>query len=64
MDVEPWWLGLTSDHLYKDCPARQRSLPELARVGWDKAGSGGISPADDEVCGWCRRVWLARNGCV
>ncbi len=33
-------------------------------VGWDKAGSGGISPADDEVCGWCRRVWLARNGCV
>lgn len=59
--VAPWWIGITSDHLYETCPVLQRSKPELARVGWDRAGSGEINPEGGDVCGWCLRVWRARE---
>jgi hypothetical protein len=59
--VSPWWLGLTCDHVYEDCPVRHRSLPELERVGWSGPGRGGLDVDGTGVCGWCRRVWQARQ---
>lgn len=62
MTAVAWWAGLTVDHLYADCPARTRSLPELAASGWDTIGGTGLDPDGTDVCGWCRRVWHARTG--
>jgi hypothetical protein len=59
--VSPWWLGLTSDHVYENCPGRRRGLPELAKAGWDGPGRGSLDPEAGDVCGWCLRVWRARN---
>lgn len=59
--VSPWWLGVTTDHLREDCPARVRSLPTLQRHGWDGEGFGTVDPDDADVCGWCARVWRARQ---
>lgn len=59
--VRPWWLGLTSDHVYEGCPGRQRSLPELDKVGWVGPGLGDLDPEGGDVCGWCLRVWRART---
>lgn len=52
--TSPWFAGLTVDHLYADCPNRQRGLPELARFGWDELGGGRIDPHGTDVCGMCR----------
>jgi hypothetical protein len=57
----PWWHGVYADHLYETCPARTRTLPELRQSGCDGQGRGGIDPLGTDVCGWCRRVWIARN---
>ena len=57
----PWWIGLTTDHLYPTCPAYARSLPELRRYGLDHRGRGRVDPTWQGVCGWCSRVWKARN---
>lgn len=59
--ISPWWLGTTSDHLFEQCPARQRSLPELRRCGWDKQGIWGLDPEGTDVCGICFRWWRARS---
>lgn len=62
--ISPWWLGLVNDHIYETCPGRTRSLPELRKVGWDKRGLGALLLGADknpDVCGWCQRVWRARN---
>lgn len=62
--VEPWFMGLTSDHIYEHCPCRERSREELERVGWWKQGLGALQVDSEfpfDVCGWCRRVWKARN---
>lgn len=59
--VESWWMGLSVDHLYERCPARQRSLPELRNVGWDSEKHTGLDPDGGDVCGWCLRVWHART---
>jgi hypothetical protein len=58
----PWWHGIYADHLYETCPARTRTLPDELRgeVGGGQ-GRGGIDPLGTDVCGWCRRVWIARN---
>ncbi len=57
----PWWFGVYVDHLYEECPARRRSLPELRLGGHDRQGYGTVDPLGTDICGWCRRVWLARN---
>ena len=50
------------DHLYETCPNFQR---EAARHGENAMScncEGRVcNPLDDSVCGWCRRVWKARN---
>jgi hypothetical protein len=61
MAESTWWLGLTVDHLYETCPGRTRGLPELRQAGWDGPGRGTVDPLGTDVCGWCRRVWIARN---
>lgn len=62
--VAPWWMGITADHVYENCPARQRGVPELQRVGWDRIGSGEINIDGTDVCGICVRWWRARNKAV
>lgn len=57
----PWYLGVVADHLYELCPARVRSRKELEQVGWWKRGRGTVDPDWEGICGWCRRVWKARN---
>jgi hypothetical protein len=59
--VTPWWMGISVDHMYEECPARQRSEPELKRTGHQLVGSGWLDPEDTDVCGWCLRVWKARQ---
>lgn len=59
----PAWMGLTTDHLIENCPHRTRSRTELEHHGWWQQC---ITPADpdsdrDDLCGWCVRVWKARN---
>ncbi len=49
-----WYGGLTVDHLYDDCPNRQRGLPELTRCGWGDIGGEGIDPHGTDICGLCR----------
>lgn len=48
-----WFAGLTCDHLYADCPNRQRGLTELARWAWDEIGGPDIDPHGSDVCGMC-----------
>jgi hypothetical protein len=55
------WMGLTTDHLYETCPIRIRSLPELRRYDWDHQCSMPVNPIGTDICGWCVRVWKARN---
>lgn len=58
---------LRNDHLLEDCPALQRVEP------WPPGSDGPAywqgdpswfhlpSPNPGDVCGWCTRVWIARN---
>ena len=57
----PAWMGLTVDHLYETCPHRVRTLPQLRRYDWDHRCAGLVDPAGTDLCGWCVRVWQARN---
>lgn len=57
----PAWLGLTSDHLIEDCPHRARSRPELERHGLWRQCLGVVNVDGGDLCGWCVRVWHARN---
>jgi hypothetical protein len=60
--VRPWWRGLTGDHIYERCPGRLRSLLTLVKAGLDQASTiWELDPEGTDVCGWCRRVWRARN---
>jgi len=60
-----WWPGIAIDHLYETCPARRRSLPELERYDMPTGqGWGTVDPLGTDVCGWCVRVWKARNPAV
>lgn len=57
-----------SDHLYRTCPALNRE----ANSKWHRAhgdteikqGLGTIDPQGYGLCGWCKRVWKARNKSV
>lgn len=62
--VSPWWLGLTVDHLYENCPGRVASIPELERVGWTTIGSGEVDAEGTDICGICSRWWWARRKAV
>jgi hypothetical protein len=55
--VSPWYPGLTCDHLYDDCPSRQRGLPELRRYDMDFVGAMGLDPLGTDVCGMCVHRW-------
>ena len=52
------WQG--ADHLYRECPHYRRLAgpdeSEAMLCRYD-----GCDPLDETVCGWCRRVWEARN---
>lgn len=58
--VEPWYMAPMgpTDHVYPQCPGLRRSLrPDEQPV----QGSGALYPEAGDVCGWCVRVWRARN---
>lgn len=57
-----WWFGQYVDHLFEGCPNRLRGMAELRRHGHDRMGLGTVDPLGTDICGWCRRVWVARNG--
>lgn len=57
----PCWMGLTTDHLIETCPHRARSFPTLNRHGWWRQCVGLVDPDAGDLCGWCVRVWKARN---
>jgi hypothetical protein len=53
VSTHPWFRGLTSDHLYADCPSRIRSEKSLRLDGcWDVGGDN-IDPHGGDVCGMC-----------
>jgi hypothetical protein len=73
----PGALALTSlDHLVESCPIlrrqcgdrRPRRLGAIAQLALEGEGvvvaevlETGVDPLGEGICGWCRRVWLARN---
>lgn len=59
--VSPWWMGVTVDHLYEQCPARTVSLGTLKRYGWNRVGRGEVDTDGGDLCGTCLRWWRARN---
>lgn len=53
-----WYRGVTCDHVYDDCPARQRGKPEMVRVGWwgdEQITSIPLDVHGTDVCGLCVR---------
>ncbi len=57
----PAYLGVLVNHLVEDCPIRARSRDELERCDWWKPTLLPVDPDGDDLCGWCVRVWKARN---
>jgi hypothetical protein len=53
--VDEWYPGLYTDHLYLACPALKKTEPQPRR------GAGRLYPEAGDVCGWCLRIWRARN---
>ncbi|MFF9310136.1 hypothetical protein ACF1BS_04415 [Streptomyces sp. NPDC014748] len=56
--VRPWYVGEVVDHVYPNCPLLRRSLPAGEQP---REGAGDLYPEAGDVCGWCLRVWRARN---
>lgn len=54
-------MGVIVDHLYESCPIRARSRRELERCGWWRKLGARVDVDGGELCGWCVRVWKARN---
>ena len=54
---EPWYPGEVVDHLYVTCPGLHRGRRDFR----GQVGRGAIDPAGGDVCGWCQRVWRARE---
>lgn len=57
------YAGVTVDHLYRKCPALQRSIDNARRV-WFPVGAELRYPVDPEgtdICGWCHRTWKGRQ---
>ena len=57
----PCWMGLTCDHLIENCPNRLKARAQLEFYGWWKQCVGEVDPDGGDLCGWCVRVWKARN---
>jgi hypothetical protein len=60
----PAYLGVLVNHLFELCPIRARSRPELERCDWWRPCRLGVNPFGPDVeglCGWCVRVWKARQ---
>jgi hypothetical protein len=59
-------MGPMADHLIQSCPALVRSKRAESDTFWRaKYGSELIGIVDVDgpyLCGWCVRVWKARNG--
>ncbi len=58
------YLGVIVDHLYENCPGLQRSRNRGDKWGLDWVGMPArdlVDPLGTDICGWCRRVWIARN---
>jgi len=54
--------GLTTDHLYDTCPSLVRSVERQPLVyGIGQRLQGEVDPLGTDICGWCQRVWIARN---
>ncbi len=49
------------DHLYETCPHFQRDRQHGAYTQWGCTCKYRCDPLDETVCGWCRRVWKARD---
>ena len=49
----PFWLGEYVDHLYEQCPVRRRQ--------GGVRGQGTVDPEGTDICGWCYRLWKARQ---
>lgn len=47
------WRGVLVDHLYETCPWIPGDTRPLL---------GEVDPAGTDICGWCVRVWKARQG--
>jgi hypothetical protein len=61
MTTAPAWVGLITDHLIEACPHRARSRRQLERHGWWAKCRSQVDPDGTDLCGWCVRVWKARN---
>lgn len=49
-------MGMDLAHLILTCPAMQNRKAPIREL------LGLVNVDGTDVCGWCRRVWLARNG--
>jgi len=64
MSHPEWYEGLAVDHLYPQCPALRKSLPELRRCFGEpqpRHHTFPIDPWGGDVCGWCLRVYSAQR---
>jgi hypothetical protein len=57
----PAWMGVLSDHLIESCSHRLKTRRELEPAGWWKPLAMLVDPDGPDLCGWCVRVWKARN---
>lgn len=59
----PWWPGLRSVHLFEGCAPRRGSLRALSERGIVDRGAGLIDPLSqrEAICGYCWRIWDARE---
>ena len=59
------YMGSTCDHLISNCPHMIRSKRAEHIPFWkEKIGSqlfGTVNVDGSDLCGWCVRVWKARN---
>jgi hypothetical protein len=53
--------GLTGDHLFPDCPHLKRSKPLHPGEALGRQCAGKVNVDGGWLCGWCVRVWKARN---
>lgn len=66
MRLHEGFAGVTTDHLYQRCPALQRlkAGPTPLRYPDMRFGKRYVIPVDPleaNICGWCRRVWKAKQ---
>jgi hypothetical protein len=59
------YMGAAADHLIPECPAMARSKAAESIPHWkEKIGTvllGTVDVDGTDLCGWCVRVWKARN---